>query len=138
MVYSKYVGGMCSWRLFHGTCSSDGYDFCWKTVSHANIWILHSLVMERWDDNSWIFWCVLTCYILVFNLMKLGDGKQGLLSTKSEPQYVKDFKLAPTDHALLFNEYLEIVIQFGFITIFVCAFPLAPILALLNNILEIR
>ena len=71
--------------------------------------------------------------------MKLGDSKDSLKSSsKAEPQYVKDFKLAPTDHSLLFNEYLEIVVQFGFITIFVCAFPLAPLLALLNNILEIR
>jgi len=30
------------------------------------------------------------------------------------------------------------VIQFGFITIFVAAFPLAPLFALLNNIIEIR
>ena len=30
------------------------------------------------------------------------------------------------------------VLQFGFITIFVCAFPLAPLFALLNNWLEIR
>ncbi|CAI9580783.1 unnamed protein product [Staurois parvus] len=30
------------------------------------------------------------------------------------------------------------VIQFGFITLFVASFPLAPVLALLNNILEIR
>ncbi|RXN03041.1 anoctamin-9-like protein [Labeo rohita] len=32
----------------------------------------------------------------------------------------------------------EIVIQFSFTTIFVAAFPLAPLLALLNNIIEIR
>ncbi|XP_072278419.1 anoctamin-5 isoform X3 [Pyxicephalus adspersus] len=38
----------------------------------------------------------------------------------------------------LFYEYLEMVIQFGFITLFVASFPLAPLLALLNNILEIR
>ena len=31
-----------------------------------------------------------------------------------------------------------LVLQFGFITIFVCAFPLAPLFALLNNWLEIR
>ena len=31
-----------------------------------------------------------------------------------------------------------LVIQFGFVTIFVAAFPLAPLFALLNNILEIR
>ncbi len=30
------------------------------------------------------------------------------------------------------------VIQYGFITLFVAAFPLAPFFALLNNILEIR
>ncbi|XP_036391016.1 anoctamin-5-like isoform X1 [Megalops cyprinoides] len=38
----------------------------------------------------------------------------------------------------LFYEYLEMVIQFGFITLFVASFPLAPLLALLNNIIEIR
>ena len=31
-----------------------------------------------------------------------------------------------------------LVIQFGFITIFVAAFPLAPLFAWLNNIIEIR
>ena len=30
------------------------------------------------------------------------------------------------------------VIQYGFITLFVAAFPLAPLFALLNNIIEIR
>ncbi|XP_029495319.1 anoctamin-5-like [Oncorhynchus nerka] len=38
----------------------------------------------------------------------------------------------------LFYEYLEMVIQFGFITLFVASFPLAPLLALCNNILEVR
>lgn len=30
------------------------------------------------------------------------------------------------------------VIQFGFVTLFVASFPLAPLFALLNNIIEIR
>lgn len=34
--------------------------------------------------------------------------------------------------------FLLTVIQFGFITLFVASFPLAPLLALMNNILEIR
>ncbi|ROJ24385.1 Anoctamin-5, partial [Anabarilius grahami] len=38
----------------------------------------------------------------------------------------------------LFYEYLEMVVQFGFITLFVASFPLAPLLALMNNILEVR
>ena len=34
--------------------------------------------------------------------------------------------------------YFKIVIQYGFITLFVVAFPLAPLFAFLNNIIEIR
>ncbi|XP_007236828.2 anoctamin-7 [Astyanax mexicanus] len=48
-----------------------------------------------------------------------------------------------TDYELLmceglFSEYLEMVLQFGFITIFVAACPLAPFFALVNNWVEIR
>lgn len=38
----------------------------------------------------------------------------------------------------LFYEYLEMVIQFGFVTLFISAFPLGPFFALINNLLEIR
>ncbi|TSM52275.1 Anoctamin-9 [Bagarius yarrelli] len=49
-----------------------------------------------------------------------------------------NFDLNNVDPFSLFNEFLEIVLQFSFTTIFVAAFPLAPLLALLNNIIEIR
>ena len=32
----------------------------------------------------------------------------------------------------------DLVIQYGFVTLFVSAFPLAPLLALINNVFEIR
>ncbi|XP_074497037.1 anoctamin-7 isoform X1 [Sebastes fasciatus] len=38
----------------------------------------------------------------------------------------------------LVSEYLEMVIQYGFITIFVAACPLAPLFALINNWVEVR
>lgn len=46
-------------------------------------------------------------------------------------------------HKLCFGFYsalllISTVIQFGFITVFVAAFPLAPLFALLNNWIEIR
>lgn len=42
------------------------------------------------------------------------------------------------DNKSLFTEYLEMVLQYGFVTIFVTAFPLAPLFALINNMLEMR
>ena len=41
------------------------------------------------------------------------------------------------DQLALFEEYLELVIQYGFVTMFSAAFPLAPLFALLNNIMEV-
>lgn len=37
-----------------------------------------------------------------------------------------------------FIAFNGLVIQFGFVTLFVSAFPLAPLFALINNIIEIR
>ncbi|XP_036620646.1 anoctamin-3 [Trichosurus vulpecula] len=54
------------------------------------------------------------------------------------PQWEKDWNLQPMNLHGLIDEYLEMVLQFGFVTIFVAAFPLAPLLALMNNIIEIR
>jgi anoctamin-10/anoctamin-7 len=37
-----------------------------------------------------------------------------------------------------FDDFDELAIQYGFVTLFVVAFPLTPLLAFLNNILEVR
>eukprot|EP00111_Clytia_hemisphaerica_P002798 TCONS_00007881-protein len=54
------------------------------------------------------------------------------------PQWEHDYDLVETSQQGLFYEYLEMVIQYGFITIFVAAFPLGPLFALLNNLFELR
>ncbi|KAK3580687.1 hypothetical protein CHS0354_017969 [Potamilus streckersoni] len=53
-------------------------------------------------------------------------------------RWEQDYNLSEMPQLGLFDEYLEMVIQYGFVTIFVAAFPLAPLFALLNNIFEIR
>ncbi|XP_051963446.1 anoctamin-7-like [Xyrauchen texanus] len=50
--------------------------------------------------------------------------------------WVADYQLLVYEG--LFDEYLEMVLQFGFITIFVAACPLAPVFALINNWVEVR
>ncbi|XP_017260992.1 anoctamin-9 [Kryptolebias marmoratus] len=50
----------------------------------------------------------------------------------------KNYELTDVNSFSLFNEFLEMAIQFSFTTIFVAAFPLAPLLALINNVFEVR
>uniref|UniRef100_A0A8D0CN86 Anoctamin n=1 Tax=Scleropages formosus TaxID=113540 RepID=A0A8D0CN86_SCLFO len=69
---------------------------------------------------------------------KIKKGGQNVESKVLLPQWDKDWNLQPMNAHGLVDEYLEMVLQFGFTTIFVAAFPLAPLLALLNNIIEIR
>uniref|UniRef100_A0A8C2C0W5 Anoctamin n=1 Tax=Cyprinus carpio TaxID=7962 RepID=A0A8C2C0W5_CYPCA len=59
-------------------------------------------------------------------------------SEKVIPRWEQDYQLQPIGKLGLFYEYLEMVIQFGFVTLFVASFPLAPLLALFNNLCEIR
>ncbi|XP_043234767.1 anoctamin-1-like isoform X3 [Amphibalanus amphitrite] len=72
----------------------------------------------------------------------LGDLGKMLTQSKDEervlPQWAADFKLLDWGPQSLFWEYLEMVIQFGFVTIFVASFPLAPLFAIINNVLEMR
>nr|XP_055157137.1 anoctamin-9 isoform X3 [Nyctereutes procyonoides] len=52
-----------------------------------------------------------------------------------------NYLLNPVNTFSLFDEFMEMstrVIQYGFTTIFVAAFPLAPLLALISNLVEIR
>ena len=71
----------------------------------------------------------------LFKRMKHGNLEEDEVGT---PQHIRDFTLVELGSQRLFKEYLEMVIQYGFITIFATAFPPASIFALLNNFLEIR
>ncbi|XP_078725433.1 anoctamin-1-like [Lampetra fluviatilis] len=57
-------------------------------------------------------------------------------SGRPRPRWERDQELEPFSG--LTPEYMEMIIQFGFVTLFVASFPLAPLFALLNNVIEIR
>uniref|UniRef100_A0A8B9EDR3 Anoctamin n=1 Tax=Anser cygnoides TaxID=8845 RepID=A0A8B9EDR3_ANSCY len=72
---------------------------------------------------------------------KLKDGRTELKEmntnqSKDPQQWDLDYSLEPFTG--LTPEYMEMIIQFGFVTLFVASFPLAPLFALLNNIIEVR
>ncbi|XP_034039652.1 anoctamin-1a [Thalassophryne amazonica] len=83
------------------------------------------------------------------NLFEIGIPKLKKLiqKRKSDAKQVEDLEKTlqrhEKDHFLfpftgLSPEYMEMIIQFGMVTLFVASFPLAPLFALLNNIIEIR
>ncbi|XP_044133772.1 anoctamin-2 [Bufo gargarizans] len=63
-------------------------------------------------------------------------GENNLSNSKEPQQWVRDYALEPFTG--LTPEYMEMIIQFGFVTLFVASFPLAPLFALLNNVIEVR
>ncbi|XP_074522502.1 anoctamin-1a isoform X2 [Halichoeres trimaculatus] len=76
-------------------------------------------------------------------LKKLLRQRKSELDSKEQEELNKSMLRHEKDHILgpfvgLSPEYMEMIIQFGMVTLFVASFPLAPLFALLNNIIEIR
>eukprot|EP00268_Persea_americana_P033171 TRINITY_DN32910_c0_g1_i6.p1 TRINITY_DN32910_c0_g1~~TRINITY_DN32910_c0_g1_i6.p1 ORF type:complete len:658 (+),score=93.98 TRINITY_DN32910_c0_g1_i6:296-2269(+) len=68
-------------------------------------------------------------------------GKKIQLAYRVEKEYLKPTYSASNGQELedgLFDDFLELALQFGMIMMFACAFPLAFAFAALNNITEIR
>nr|KAF6451582.1 anoctamin 2 [Molossus molossus] len=63
-------------------------------------------------------------------------GETDSAHSKHPEQWELDYSLEP--YTGLTPEYMEMIIQFGFVTLFVASFPLAPVFALLNNVIEVR
>ncbi|XP_052051900.1 anoctamin-9 [Apodemus sylvaticus] len=64
--------------------------------------------------------------------------EHGHTSDPDLKEWQRNYRLNPVNRFSLFNEFMEMMIQYGFTTIFVAAFPLAPLLALFSNLVEIR
>jgi hypothetical protein len=54
---------------------------------------------------------------------------------KERSQWEKEYELLPYT---TFDDFDEMVVQYGYVTLFVVAFPLSPLCALINNYVEIR
>ncbi|KFQ95867.1 Anoctamin-9, partial [Nipponia nippon] len=68
--------------------------------------------------------------------MMLGEEEEA--EDPCKKQWLSNYQLNEVNIFSLFDEFLEMVIQYSFTTIFVAAFPLAPLLAFCNNLFEIR
>uniref|UniRef100_A0A4W5P0V5 Anoctamin n=1 Tax=Hucho hucho TaxID=62062 RepID=A0A4W5P0V5_9TELE len=76
-------------------------------------------------------------------IKKLIRRRKSDMDSQQQQDYNMTLQRHEKDHFLgpfvgLSPEYMEMIIQFGMVTLFVASFPLAPLFALLNNIIEIR
>nr|XP_046202264.1 anoctamin-1-like isoform X1 [Oncorhynchus gorbuscha] len=76
-------------------------------------------------------------------IKKLIRRRKSDMDSQQQEDYNMTLERHEKDHFLgpfvgLSPEYMEMIIQFGMVTLFVASFPLAPLFALLNNIIEIR
>lgn len=92
------------------------------------------VVAPRWDQKKWFLagnktisssrWENSACFMNIWRWVRCQDQT-----------FYPSFRCE-------FQDYLNVcciaVIQFGFVTLFVASFPLAPLLALVNNLFEIR
>ncbi|XP_074086785.1 anoctamin-9 [Macrotis lagotis] len=77
--------------------------------------------------------------LLCYNIRKLKVLSQDVrLHDPNLEEWLKNYSLNEVNIFSLFDEFMEMMIQYGFTTIFVAAFPLAPLLALFSNLAEIR
>ncbi|UJR13801.1 hypothetical protein I4U23_000811 [Adineta vaga] len=59
-------------------------------------------------------------------------------STRERETWETDIYLQRLGRWQLYNEYIEIMVQYGFIAMFSIALPIAPFLAMINNLFELR
>ena len=81
--------------------------------------------------------------IILNNLIEVGvpflrAHKAKILMQDVGPRSVPEMEFEMEEYESTFDDFDEIVIQYGYVTMFVVAFPLAPMLALANNVLETR
>ncbi|NWW44689.1 ANO9 protein, partial [Pedionomus torquatus] len=95
-----------------------------NVVEYLSPWVTHKLRKKQQRPKK-------TC-------MMSGEEEEEEEEDPCKRHWVNNYRLNEVEFLSLFDEFLEMVIQYSFTTIFVAAFPLAPLLAFCNNLLEIR
>ncbi|NXP15015.1 ANO9 protein, partial [Thinocorus orbignyianus] len=95
-----------------------------NVVEFLSPWVTHKLRKKRQHPRK--------------RSMMSGEEDEEEEEDPCKSHWVNNYRLNEVEFLSLFDEFLEMVIQYSFTTIFVAAFPLAPLLAFCNNLLEIR
>jgi hypothetical protein len=120
--FLKEEGIIDSWFGVRDKCDAGG---CLTELSYqlASIMITQMLLGQIIEN--------IVPYVMRHTRIAFMDAKDGTLR-----EYERQAALAESNGVV--DEYAEMVLQIGYISIFASAFPLGAVLALINNLVEIR
>lgn len=134
----KFIGYPGNYNRFFGFRQEE----CGPGGCLLELCIQLSIIMIGKQAMNTILEMLFPLFYKWMNTLKVHVGSKKLkdpkYSSRKYLQWIRDYKLVEWGPRSLFPEYLEMVLQYGFVTIFVAAFPLAPFFALLNNVFEMR
>ncbi|XP_049826402.1 anoctamin-3-like [Aethina tumida] len=97
-------------------------------ILQLSIWIIHGLI--KFVENI---------FVPIINVkVKMIFRKKPKDSTGEMPQWEHDFFLYEPDPYHIPHAYLDTVVEYGLVTFFISAFPLAPLCAFIKNIFHLR
>ena len=139
---ARWVGDAQPWKMRRFDCAPS----CLGSVGHllGTIFIVR-VVLGNYEE-------VVSPYLQRLETESLRKQKRpsddpSEFEDPSDPDMARKRQVSPAEeqyekneynYLSLFDDYGELVIQFGYATLFVSAFPLAPVFACVNNFIEIR
>ncbi|KAJ8985729.1 hypothetical protein NQ317_014380 [Molorchus minor] len=126
--FYTHPGDLSLWSVFGGL----GSDICDPTgcIVDLSLQMISIMIMKIFVNN-----CVQVIFPVMMGLARRFTHK---IRSTELPLYAKEYLMPPTDRYFLIGEYMDMVIQYGYIIFFIAGFPPAPLLAALNNFVEIR
>jgi len=128
-----YLADGCKTTFGPGQGVGDG---CMDEVTFQLITLLLTNMFIGQAREIGIPWLMSKLKFKLFERSEKKEHGEDALKVEDLEEYEKQGKLGVYSGTI--DEYSEMVIQYGYITLFAASFPLAPFLAVLNNIVEIR
>ena len=111
-----------------GTCGTEGTPTCMSSLRVQLVSVFGSMIVVNNIMELAIPW--------VKTKITARIEQQGVANDVQPSPAELEYNLEPYEST--FDDFDEIIIQFGFVTLFVTAFPIAPLLAFANNVIELQ